>query len=60
MIPGALIGDIIGCPYESRVYKMKSKDFPLVSASSHFTDDTVMTMAVAHTLMQWKKGAKID
>lgn len=60
MIPGALIGDIIGSTYESRKRRTKSKDFPLMSEFSRFTDDSVMTVAVAHTLMQWKKGATID
>ena len=60
MIPGAVIGDIIGSTYESRKRRTKSKDFPLMSEFSRFTDDSVMTIAVAHTLMQWKKGAKID
>ncbi|MBQ7168827.1 MAG: ADP-ribosylglycohydrolase family protein [Synergistaceae bacterium] len=59
MIPGALIGDIIGSAYESKVRRVKSKDFPLISQFSRFTDDTVMTMAVAHALMKRKKGESI-
>ncbi|MBQ3455136.1 MAG: ADP-ribosylglycohydrolase family protein, partial [Synergistaceae bacterium] len=31
-----------------------------MSEFSRFTDDSVMTMAVAHTLMKWKKGSQID
>ena len=34
----------------------KTKDFPLFSDGSHFTDDTVMTIAVAEALMNAKKG----
>lgn len=47
---GAIVGDIIGSAYEHG--EMKSMDFPLFSEASHFTDDTVMTLAVARALMQ--------
>ena len=41
---------MIGSPYEfSRGHK--TKDFPLLSAYSTFTDDTVMTIAVAEALL---------
>lgn len=43
---GAILGDIIGSPYEFDRGD-KTKDFPLFSERSHFTDDTVMTIAVA-------------
>ena len=43
---GAILGDIIGSPYEFDRGN-KSKDFPLFSEKSEFTDDTVMTIAVA-------------
>ncbi len=39
---GAILGDIIGSPYEFDMGN-KSKDFPLFSVISCFTDDTVMT-----------------
>ena len=43
---GAILGDIIGSPYESdRGEKIKA--FPLFIEKSRFTDDTVMTVAVA-------------
>ena len=42
---GAILGDIIGSPYEFDRGN-KSKDFPLFSKESTFTDDTVMTVAV--------------
>ena len=48
---GAILGDIIGSPYEFDVNNIKTKDFPLFSARSNFTDDTVMTIAVAEALM---------
>ena len=46
---GAILGDIIGSPYEW--HNKKSKDFPLFSKFSRFTDDTVMTLAVADGFM---------
>lgn len=47
---GAILGDMIGAPYEFDRGN-KSKDFPLFSRGSHFTDDTVMTIAVAEALI---------
>ena len=47
---GAILGDMIGAPYEFDRGK-KTKDFPLFSQGSQFTDDTVMTIAVAQALM---------
>ena len=43
---GAILGDIIGSPYEFDRGD-KTKDFSLFSRLSRFTDDTVMTLAVA-------------
>ena len=48
---GAILGDIIGSPYEFDCNNYKAKDFPLFSQQSEFTDDTVMTLAVAKALM---------
>lgn len=47
---GAILGDIIGSPYEFDRGD-KTKNFPLFSSRSEFTDDTVMTVAVAEALM---------
>ena len=44
---GAILGDIVGSPYEFDHNNYKHKDFPLLSEKSYFTDDTVMTAAVA-------------
>lgn len=44
---GAILGDIVGSPFEFDHNNYKHKDFPLLSEKSHFTDDTVMTVAVA-------------
>ena len=38
---GAILGDMIGSPYEFDLGN-KSKEFPLFSRKSVFTDDTVM------------------
>ena len=46
---GAIIGDIVGSVYEH--HNIKTKDFPLFSPRSRFTDDTVMTVAVAMGLI---------
>ena len=47
---GAILGDIIGSPYEFDRGN-KSKDFPLFSRNSRFTDDSVMTLAVADAFL---------
>jgi len=43
------IGDIVGSVYEWN--NMKTKDFPLFSERGFFTDDTVMTIAIAEAIM---------
>ena len=47
---GAILGDIIGSPYEFDRGN-KSKDFPLFSRNSKFTDNSVMTLAVADAFL---------
>ena len=42
---GAIIGDIVGSVYEW--HNITTKDFPLFTNRCFFTDDTVMTIAVA-------------
>lgn len=46
---GAIIGDIVGSVYEWN--NIKIKDFPLFRKDCFFTDDTVMTCAVAEAIM---------
>jgi ADP-ribosylglycohydrolase len=46
---GALAGDMIGSVYEVR--PIKTTDFPLFVAQSTFTDDTVLTVAVADAIL---------
>ena len=55
---GAIIGDIVGSPYEFDDYNIKTTDFPLFSKESEITDDTVMTLAVAQGLMNGKKDTQ--
>lgn len=47
---GAIIGDIVGSVYEFS--NIKTKDFPLFAASCDYTDDTVMTIAVAKAILR--------
>lgn len=47
---GALVGDIIGSTYE--FYNTKRMDFDLFEKRSTFTDDSVMTLAVAKWLIE--------
>ena len=47
---GAITGDIIGSPYEFGENK-KTKDFQFFSRYSTYTDDSVMTIAVAEALL---------
>ncbi|WP_434684095.1 ADP-ribosylglycohydrolase family protein [Pseudanabaena minima] len=46
---GAIVGDIVGSIYEFNNHR--SKDFPLFSGGCDFTDDSVLTVAVADCLM---------
>ena len=52
---GAILGDMIGAPYEFDRGN-KTKDFPLFGSESEFTDDSVMTVAVAEALMDSAGG----
>ena len=47
---GAILGDMIGSPYEFD-RGTKTKDFPMFVEASMFTDDSVMTVAVAEALL---------
>lgn len=46
---GAILGDIVGSKYE--FHNIKQKDFPLFSEGCSYTDDTIMTIAVASALL---------
>ena len=53
---GALIGDMVGAPYEFD-RGSKTKEFPLFIKYSQFTDDSVMSIAVAEALLSCSKDA---
>lgn len=46
---GAIVGDIVGSVYEWN--NIKTMEFPLFAEWATFTDDSVMTIAVAHALL---------
>lgn len=52
---GAIAGDIIGSVYENE--PVKQKTFPLFGRESRFTDDTVLTVAIADSLLSGKSYA---
>ncbi len=52
---GAIAGDMIGSIYEAT--PIKSMDFPLFQKYSTFTDDTVMTIAIADAILNQKDYA---
>lgn len=57
LILGAIIGDIVGSPYEwPKEKRIHHSDFPLFNDESRFTDDTVLTMAVIKALIDAKKN----
>ena len=47
---GAIFGDIVGSAYEWK--NVKTKDFPLQKSGTRYTDDSVMTLAVAKWLLE--------
>ena len=59
-ILGAIVGDIAGSRFEW--CNLKSKDFTLLVGRGEnvdeccFTDDTVMTVAIAEAILKWRKG----
>lgn len=59
---GAIIGDIIGSPYEGRRMKFFDYDFDLFNEKSTFTDDTILTIATAKAILSNKpyKDAYLD
>jgi type I restriction enzyme M protein len=50
---GAIIGDIVGSRFE--FHNHKSKDFTFFTPRCFFTDDTVMTLAVANALNEFEE-----
>lgn len=56
---GAILGDMIGAPYEFDRGN-KTKEIPMFVDDSQFTDDSVMTIAVAEALMDAQGCAEED
>ena len=56
---GAILGDMIGAPYEFDRGE-KTKEFPLFSKGSRFTDDSVMSIAIADALLSIDRDADDD
>ena len=49
---GAILGDVVGSIYEFD--NIKTKEFELFDKECFFTDDSVMTIAIAEALMQYE------
>ena len=49
LLLGSIAGDIIGSAYE--FHNIRTTEFPLFTERSHYTDDTVMTLAVANKIL---------
>lgn len=56
---GAILGDIIGSPFEFDRGD-KTKNFKLFNPDSDFTDDSVMTIAVGEALLAAGKDASVE
>lgn len=54
---GAIIGDVIGSVYEG--WPIKTKDFDLFVPGTTYTDDTVMTVAIADAVLHHKDYEKM-
>lgn len=54
---GAIIGDVIGSPYE--FHNVKTKEFEVFKKECCFTDDTILTCATAEWLLTHQKPEKI-
>lgn len=51
MLFGAIVGDIAGSVYEGRKYEIWPDSIEFFDDRAHFTDDTVMTVAVAQAIL---------
>ena len=54
---GAIIGDIVGSPYETKKTNIKTTVFPFFDGRSRFTDDTVLTAATADAILHQREFA---
>ncbi len=46
---GAIVGDIVGSQFEWK--EKKEKEFPLFTGACHYTDDSLMTLAIAEAFV---------
>jgi type I restriction enzyme M protein len=53
---GTIVGDVVGSIYEWD--NIKTKKFPFLTSKNFFTDDTVMTVAIAKALLSLNKNLK--
>ena len=52
MLYGAFIGDMVGVPYE--FLPCDTRDFKMFSEYTRYSDDSVMTMAIAAVMLETK------
>ena len=50
---GAIIGDVVGSPYEGKGMKFVDYNFPLLNEKSTFTDDTIVTVATMKAILEY-------
>lgn len=55
---GAIIGDIAGSRFEW--HNIKTKDFDFITHKCRFTDDSVMSLAVAKAILSCKRGNDLN
>ena len=53
MLIGALIGDYIGSYYETKEHRTKDYNFELYRKENHFTDDSILTIAIIDGLLEY-------
>lgn len=56
---GAIAGDMAGSTYEFHPWRGDWRDIPLLAPNSQFTDDTVLTIAVADAIMKSGKDEEL-
>ena len=55
---GTILGDIIGSPYQYSHNAIKDKEFVLFKECSHYTDDTVMALAISEAFIKGYQDEK--
>src|SRR5579885_938544 len=54
---GAIIGDFIGSIYE--INPIKTTEFPIFDKYCRYTDDSVLTIAIAHSILENERYVKL-